>query len=103
MSSLLVGQVDLHDQDNYLKEQDNYLKEQDSYLKDQDSYLKDQDSYLPGLITWAPPSDPGPPPAILQTLQPVKPESLSLSGSSGPPLGIKVQQCQLPITTIRTG
>ena len=32
------------------------------------------------LLPWSPPSDPGPPPAILQTLQPIKPEFLPTSG-----------------------
>jgi len=39
-----------------------------------------QEGYLSTLVPWTPPSDPGPPPAILQTLQPIKPEFLPTSG-----------------------
>eukprot|EP00092_Neocalanus_flemingeri_P094639 GFUD01120348.1.p1 GENE.GFUD01120348.1~~GFUD01120348.1.p1 ORF type:complete len:188 (-),score=28.29 GFUD01120348.1:185-748(-) len=39
-----------------------------------------QEAYLSTLLPWSPPSDPGPPPAILQTLQPIKPELLPTSG-----------------------
>jgi len=39
-----------------------------------------QEAYLSTLLPWSPPSDPGPPPAILQTLQPIKPEFLPASG-----------------------
>ena len=45
-------------------------------------------SYLSPLLAWSPPPDPGPPPAILQTLTPVRPELLTgrLTSSSSPPL-----------------
>merc|ERR1719320_1997467 len=39
-----------------------------------------QEAYLSTLLPWSPPSDPGPPPAILQTLQPIKPEFLPVTG-----------------------
>merc|ERR1719431_1705028 len=39
-----------------------------------------QEAYLSTLLPWSPPSDPGPPPAILQTLQPIKPEFLPPTG-----------------------